>query len=437
MAGYIGRAGTWSGGARSAAAGLCAVALVAVVMPLVALQIPDAIAWALPPRVTAAGPTMVTSLLRATDLALPVMAAATPLGALAVRRLRAGPVLLVGLLVLAVADMLGDTAGTVLEIGADRILHGLGAGVAMVAMVAVIAEQRQAQRSLAGAWAAVTVAGLVVAPGLMRHLVSSGGWHAALQPYPWLTGTALGLAALYAGLAEGTVVAAARSAFPVAERSQLALLAAPVAGMCAITVAVTYRGDKAMAAAAIADVIALSGVTAIMARAAAGRLAVVCAVTGFTLPAAAALIPAAAQSGSAALAAALCGAALLYVPLAAGLSAALTSSLRATGAAGAMAGVVLLLAGVMAGSLAVGSMQLNALTGARTAQAVRDALVTATGHWALVAAVVTAVVALTLAGTAVTARRGARRSARKSAGGSPPPSASSPPPPSGDTPSHG
>jgi len=63
------------------------VALVAAVVPLVVLQIPDAIAWALPPRVTAAGPTRVASLLRASGLALPVMAAAAPLGALAVRRL--------------------------------------------------------------------------------------------------------------------------------------------------------------------------------------------------------------------------------------------------------------------------------------------------------------------------------------------------------------
>ncbi len=436
------------------------------VMPLVVLQIPDAIAWALPSRVVAGGPATVASLLRASGLALPVMAAAAPLGALAVRRLRAGPVLLAGLLVMAAADLLGGTAGTVLEIGVDRTLHGLGAGIAMVAMVAVVAEQRQAYRSVAGVWAAVMVAGLAAAPELMRHRVTSGGWRAALQPYPWLTGAALGLGALYAALADGTVVAAARSAFPVAERSQLALLAAPVTGMCAITVAVSYRGDKAVAAAAIADLIALSGIAAITARAAAGQLAVVCAVTGFTLPPAAgavtALTPPAAQSGCAALAAALCGAALallpkhaagsgpasraitaaglclaaagfgllylaggylagtqalpgrmvtvLCVPLAAGLGAALTSSLRATGAAGAMAGVVLLLAGVVAGSLAAGSMQLNALTAAQSGQALRDAPATAAGRWSLVAAAVIAAVALALAGTALAARHGGRGS---------------------------
>ena len=70
------------------------------------------------------------------------------------------------------------------------------------------------------------VAGLAIAPEVTRHRVSSGGWHAALQPYPWLTAAALTLAALYALLAEGTAVATARNAFPAAERAQLALLTA-------------------------------------------------------------------------------------------------------------------------------------------------------------------------------------------------------------------
>jgi hypothetical protein len=86
------------------------------------------------------------------------------------------------------------------------------------------------------------VAGLAIAPEVMRHRVSSGGWHAALQPYPWLTAAALTLAALYALLAEGTAVATARNAFPAAERAQLTLLTVPVVGICAIAVAVTYCG---------------------------------------------------------------------------------------------------------------------------------------------------------------------------------------------------
>jgi hypothetical protein len=440
---------------RSAAAAVCALAIVASVIPLVVLQIPDAIAWALPPRLAGQGPGVVASVLRASGLALPAMAVAAPLAALAVRWLQAGPVLLAGLLVIAAADLLGDTAGTVALIGVDRSLHGLGAGIAMTAVVAVVAEQPKAKRpqtgrrSLAGWWAALTVAGLAAAPELMRRRVTSGHWHAELQPSPWLTGTALALAALYALLAEGTAAADARSAFPPAERAQLALLAAPMAGICAIAVAVTYRGDKAVAVAAIADALALTGIVAVTARAStAARLAVVCAVAGFTLAPAAGAVTALTQptefgseSGGVALAAALCGATLalmtknrhvravtavglflaaagfaalylagpenphsrmlaaLCVPLAGGLSAALAAGLRATGAAGAMASVVMLLAGVVAGYLAAGAVQLRALADARTAQAVRGALVTAAGHWALVAAAVSAAAALAMACT--------------------------------------
>ena len=422
------------------------MAVVAAVIPLAVVQIPDAIAWALPPRLADAGPAMVASLLRVSGLALPAMAIAAPLAALAVRRMRAGPVLLAGLLVIAAADVAGGIAHTVLEIGADRSMHGLGAGIVLAATAAIVAEQQQQARRvvagwwarvLAGWWAAVTVAGLAAAPELMRHRVVPGDWHAALQPYPWLTGTALALAALYAVLAESTAATAARSAFPVAERAQLALLATPVAGICAIALAVTYRSGNAVAAAAVTDAIALAGIAAITARAGtAARFAVVCAVTGFTLAPTAAAVTALAQptaeSGYAVLAAALGGAALalmarpesrkavtsaglllaaagfgaMYLTegrnsaallCAAGLAAALTSSLRATGAAGAMAGVVILLAGVVAGDLAVGSVQLRALTGAPSAPAMPGALAAATGRWLIIAAAVTAVVGLALA----------------------------------------
>ena len=51
-------------------------------------------------------------------------------------------------------------------------------------------------------WAAVTVTGLMVATAVVHARLSSGDWHAALAPYPWLTGAALTLAALYAVLAD-------------------------------------------------------------------------------------------------------------------------------------------------------------------------------------------------------------------------------------------
>jgi hypothetical protein len=238
---------------------LCALGLVVTVIPLVVLQIPDAVAWVVPPRVAAAGPGAVASLLRASGLALPAMAVAGSLAALMVRWLRAGPVLLAGLLILAAADALGGLVRTVVLIGADRSLHGAGAG--------------------------------------------------------------------------------------------LALLTAPVAGICAIALAVTYPGGQAVTAAAVADALALAGIAAITARAAtAARFAAVCAVTGFTV---------------------------------------------------SPAGVVILLAGVVVGYLAAGAVQLHAIAGAVTAPAARAALASAAGHWALVAAAVTGAVALAMACTPV------------------------------------
>jgi hypothetical protein len=394
---------------REAALNLCALALVATVIPLVMMQIPDAVAWVVPPRVAAAGPGAVASLLRASGLALPAMAMAGSLAALMVRWLRAGPVLLAGLLILAAADALGGVTRTVALIGVDRALHGAGAGIAMAGVVAVVAERRPrrrpqpqphipngGRRALAGCWAAFTVAGLATAPELMRHRVGSGDWVVALQPFPWLTGAALVLGALYALLAEGTAITAARSLFPAAERAQLALLTVPVAGICAIALAVTYPGGHAVTAAAVADALALAGIAVVTARAAtAARFAVVCAVTGFTVSPAAgavtALTRSTAFSGGAVLTAALCGAglalltrhpharavtatglsvaavglaaldlagpaaasghllALLCIPVAGGLAAALAAALRTSGATGALAGVVILLAGLVAG----------------------------------------------------------------------------------------
>ena len=447
---------------RSAAAGLCAVALVAAVIPLVALQVPDAIAWSIPPPLAGAGSATLVSVLRASGLALPAMAVAASIAALAVRWLRAGPVLLAGLMIIAAADVIGDAGPSIALIGTDRSLHGVGAGIAMTAVAAIVADQpRLARRSLAGWWAAFTVAGLAAAPALMRHRLSMGDWHAALHPYPWLTGGALILAAVYALVAEGAATTASRTAFPATERAQLALLTAPVGGISAIAVAATYHGDKAVVAAAIAAAAALIGITTVTARAGtAARFAAVCAVAGFTLAPAAGVVtvlsPPGPESGVAVLAGALCGAALamltrrvravtatglflaaagfaaLYlagpgtrltlpavlaggwvnprshvlaiicVPLAGGLAAALTAALRGTrgaasGTAGAMAGAVLLLTGLVAGFLAAGAMQVRALTGVTSAPGVQHALVSAAGRWVLVAAGTAAAFALVMA----------------------------------------
>ena len=69
----------------------------------------------------------------------------------------------------------GDGGPSIALIGTDRSLHGVGAGIAMTAVAAIVANQpRLARRSLAGWWAAFTVAGLAAAPALMRHRLAAG-----------------------------------------------------------------------------------------------------------------------------------------------------------------------------------------------------------------------------------------------------------------------
>ena len=97
-----------------------------------------------------------------------------------------------------------------------------------------------AGRLAAGWWAAVMVAGLAIAPEVMRRRVSSGGWHAALQPCPWLTAAPLTLAALYALLAEGTAVATARNAL-CALTGATTVPAAALAGAVALVLACIGR----------------------------------------------------------------------------------------------------------------------------------------------------------------------------------------------------
>ena len=445
---------------RSAAADTAAALVVAVVVPLAMLQLPDAIAWAVPAKFAAAGPGTVTSLLRASGLALTAMAIAVPCGGLAVRRLRAWPVLIAGLAIVAAADVLGNTARTIGQIGIDRSLHGAGAGIALAAAIALAAERRsrtgrrnRAGHAIAGWWAASAVAGLGCAAEVMRHRLESGDWHAALQPYPWLTGIALGVAALYALLAEGTVTASTRNDFPAAERSLLAQLAVPVAGMCVVAIAVTYQRSAAVTAAAIAETLSLACLAVATTRTGTARwFAVACAVTGFTMaPAAGAatdLMRARTFTGAvtferlghfvltepelcgvALCAAALCGAAIAIVlpvrwarlvtgaglsvaaagfaagyatgprsqllaavclPVGAGLAGALAAGLRTTGAPGAMCGGVLLLAGVLAGYLADGALELAAVDNADSSAAtVHTALLSADLRWNIAAAAVT------------------------------------------------
>jgi hypothetical protein len=259
----------------------------AAVTPLCLLQAPNAIAWALTTTGgVAAGPQGLAAVLRAAGLALPAMAAVAGIAALAAVRLRAWPVLLTGLLMMAVADALGGPARTVAAIATVRILHGVAAGLALPAALALAWERAPAvRRLLAALWSAATVAGLAAVPAVARDRLSGGDWHAALAPCPWLTGAALTVAALYAALADGpgmprpavparvwpraTAGAGAGTRAPGArqdatqERAQLAVLAVPGLGLAALTVAVAYRPPAALLAAGATAVLVLYGVAAV------------------------------------------------------------------------------------------------------------------------------------------------------------------------------
>lgn len=436
---------------RSAAADLVAFTVVAAVVPLALLQLPDAIAWAIPPQFATAGAGTESELLRVSGLALTAMVIAVPLGALTVRRFRAWPVLMAGLGVFGLADLLGTTARTVGQIGIDRALHGCGAGIALAAVLALAAERRnRAGRLLAGWCGACTVTGLAAAPEVMRYRLASGDWHAALQPYPWLTGAALGLTALYALLAEGSLTRGTRASFRGTERSQLAVLAVPVTGMCVAAIAVSFGHSQSVSAAAVAEAVSLAGLAVMTARTgSSGWLSVACAVTGFTLAPAAGAVTDLMRASTgparygpvmcalALCAAALCGAiiavtanarlvmacgllaaaagfgvaalipgqlsgehlVLICLPVACGLAAALAAGLRGTGAPGAMCGMVLLLAGVLAGYLADGAFELQAIVAASGgASGIRTALTTADARWNVSAAILAGGVALILFG---------------------------------------
>jgi hypothetical protein len=286
-----------AGTARRVAAEAAAAAVIATVTPLCLLQAPNAIAWALDGTggvgTGAQGSTI--AVLRAAGLALPAMAALAGIAALAVLRLRAWPVLLAGLLVMAGADALGGSARTVTVIAVVRVLHGAAAGLALPAALALAWERALAPRRwLIALWSVVAVAGLTAAPAVTRARLASGGWHAALAPDPWLTGAALTMAALYAVLAAGPGVpssgAASSASAPgyrargagarldatharpdatharqdaTQERAQLAVLAVPGIGLGALSVAVTYRPPAALLAAGAVAVLILYGVAAV------------------------------------------------------------------------------------------------------------------------------------------------------------------------------
>jgi hypothetical protein len=509
-----GRLAGWGSARRSVAGECVAGVLLATTVPLSLLQVPYA---ALPQLASTAQTSAEGSaaVLRAASLALPFAVAFAPLAALAIRRFLAMPVLLAGLIATVTGDMLtrSGAAATGSPTAVGGALHGVAAGLIVVASVALVTERSGLSRRLLAAWwAAVVVGALAVLPGVALSQHPARGWQTVLGPVPWLTIAAAAAAAGHALLArrswsaaplvpasgarsfapspdgtdadgtgdapaaprpDGLLViiadtaappkrarSAAADADPVAER--LRSLVPPALALGVVAVAATYRPGDTIVMAAVCGVAALLVMAVMAVRGAAGDgFVVACAVTGLALaPASAALtglralatvgtthgtggtvlavaavagaiagaiagaaagvaaglpgvrtsqvslVPAgglllaAAGLAGACIAGPFSGSVLLGMFVAAvtgGLSATLARSASRTTVAGALAGVILLAGGALAGYLAAGAIraQLAGVTGpaGRPGQ-VPHALVAANGWWELLAAVAAVAVAL-------------------------------------------
>lgn len=211
--------------------------LIAVALPLAILAIPNTIsvvAALLPPDVSQ------VAMMRAHGLALPAMLLTVPLGAVAARRFHAAPMAVVGLTVLAVADAAGGFAGSAAMVGVLRVLHGIGAGL-VVSATLVAATQGPRRRVLLPLWAGAFAASLLTAQALaLWPLDDVRSWQVTLQPYPLLTGVALGLAAVYL-MVWLTLGEAMTPTEPLAaERGRLTLAAVPSAGIALLAVGTTF-----------------------------------------------------------------------------------------------------------------------------------------------------------------------------------------------------
>ncbi|MGI5274427.1 hypothetical protein ACQEUU_35215 [Nonomuraea sp. CA-218870] len=204
--------------------------LIVVALPVAIVAIPNTVsvvADLLPAGIDRVG------LVRAHGLALPAMMLTVPLAALALRRVKAAPVLVAGLALLAVADAAGGYAGSSVMVGVLRVAHGVGAGLLVPAtLVAAWARSRR----LRGLWAGVLALSLLGAQALaLWPLAGATDWRITLQPYPLLSGVALALAAVYFVL----WLVRGRTSLPPAEpgeRHRVLLAAALAAGVAAVAI---------------------------------------------------------------------------------------------------------------------------------------------------------------------------------------------------------
>lgn len=316
---------------------VCAILVTSV--PLALLQLPDGAAW-LP-----AGTSDPVGLLRACGVALPAVMVTAPCGAVAVRRAGTGwPVLLAGLLTIALTDLAGGVARTAPLLAADRLLHGAGAGLILPGAAALAVSRAhvgpgERARWITAVWAAVTIGALAWAPAIVRARVQAGAarpggaWHAMLEPYPWLPVAALLAASAYVLLAGGQTL---RRRDATGDRARLVVTVPPLAALGVMVFAISYRTHGAVIVTAVCELMVLAILCCLGGRT---RLNAVAALAGFALMPFSTVLPV-----------------YLVFPLGVALAVALTFGLReARGGEGettdALLGVSMMVAAVGAGYL--------------------------------------------------------------------------------------
>lgn len=242
--------------------------LVAVVLPLAIVAIPNTIsvvAALLPPEVSQ------IAMIRAHGLALPAMVLTMPVAAVLVRRVRAAPMVVAGLTLLAFADAAGGYAGSTVLVGVLRVLHGVGAGLLVPATLMAVWGRSPFLRAL---WAAALAASLLAAQALaLWPLDQVDSWRVTLQPYPMLTGVALVLAALYLVLWLKDGESAAGPGTVVAARGRTLWAVVPAAGVAALALGSTFDWSASLVirAALVSVVVLLALASSGASRGAAGR----------------------------------------------------------------------------------------------------------------------------------------------------------------------
>lgn len=436
--------------------------LVAVVLPLAIVAIPNTIsvvAALLPPDISQ------IAMIRAHGLALPAMVLTVPVAAVAVHRMRAAPMMVAGLTLLAFADAAGGYAGSTTLVGVLRVLHGVGAGLLVPATLMAVWGRSVFLRAV---WAAALTASLLAAQALaLWPLDQVDSWRVTLQPYPMLTGVALALAALYLVLWLREGESGAGPVPVVAERGRTLWVVVPAAGVAALALGSTFDWSPDLVIrAALVSVLVLLALASSSASKGVGRAPAyaMVAVGVVVLPTAAQItyvelgglggpglsglwpafaiaalvgllsavlvnrlgdtaMPMVTAGGLVVMVAGLCAVRLFlpapgglplilpFVLLAGGASVALTGALRSCGEGAALLALSLFFPAVLVGFLLGSGVQVTRLEDATTPQALVDGFVDALHLWALIGGglvlvviVLGAVLARLLPGTPASAR---------------------------------